>query len=150
MRVILPPPLILALAVFVMWLINKLEFPPRLTFAYQNSVVIALVLLGIAIMVTAIVSFQRAKTTVDPLRPGKASTIVDSGVFRYTRNPMYLAMLIFLIAFVVKLGNALGLLVIAAFAIYMTAVQIASEERALTDKFGAEYEAYKAKVRRWF
>ncbi|MEO6986903.1 MAG: isoprenylcysteine carboxylmethyltransferase family protein [Paralcaligenes sp.] len=96
-----------------------------------------------------IIAFKRAQTTVDPRRPGSASTLVTSGIYRLTRNPMYLGILLVLIAWAIFLGNGLSLLFAFALAMYIHRYQIRPEERFLQEKFGADFARYKAKVRAW-
>ncbi|WP_405382512.1 methyltransferase family protein [Maribacter sp. LLG6340-A2] len=109
-----------------------------------------LLLFAVIIVVTSLFQFYRAKTTVDPTRPNKASNLVVDGVFKYSRNPMYLAMLLFLLALGVYLGNAFNTLVAAGFVAYMNRFQIIPEELSLKEKFGRAYKEYCTLTRRWF
>ncbi|MEM6937918.1 MAG: isoprenylcysteine carboxylmethyltransferase family protein, partial [Pseudomonadota bacterium] len=97
----------------------------------------------------AILAFRRARTTVNPLAPEKASAIVQAGPYRVTRNPMYLGMAIILLACVIGFGQPLNLVLLGLFIAYLTAFQIKPEERALEARFGDEYRRYRARVRRW-
>jgi len=110
------------------------------------------VLLGMAMIITisALSQFRRARTTVDPSDPSKSSTLVVTGLYKYSRNPMYLAMLLLLLALGLLLGNAFNILVAAGFVAYMNRFQIAPEEEALLQIFGKEYSQYCTQVRRWF
>ena len=105
--------------------------------------------LGILIAVSGVVAFRRARTTVNPMRPDGASALVASGIYRYTRNPMYLGMLLVLIGCAVYLARPWALLVLPLFVLYMNRFQIEPEERVLERIFGAEFEAYRRRVRRW-
>lgn len=120
-------------------------------FAFQGHVVLALVIgaAALAVDISGVVAFLRARTTVNPLRPDKASTLVTGGIFRRTRNPMYLGMAMLLVGWAVYLANPLTLLGIPAFVAYLNRFQIAPEERALEQRFGADYRGYRARVRRW-
>ncbi len=89
------------------------------------------------------------RTTVNPLKPGAASAVVSSGVYRFTRNPMYLGFLLALAAWSTFLANAVAMLFLPAFVAYMNRFQIKPEERALLAKFGAAFSRYMAAVRRW-
>jgi protein-S-isoprenylcysteine O-methyltransferase Ste14 len=113
--------------------------------------VIALAIFGfaVAIIITANHGYRKAKTTVDPMHPETASAIVTSGIYRFTRNPMYLGFLLTLIAWAVFLGNIVSALISLIFVAYMNRFQISPEERALRARFGASYEAYMCSVRRW-
>jgi protein-S-isoprenylcysteine O-methyltransferase Ste14 len=106
-------------------------------------------LLGVACSVLGVVSFRRARTTVNPLTPGATTTLVVSGIYRVTRNPMYLGFLLLLLAEIAWLGSAVALPVVPAFVLYLTRFQIAPEEAALRSRFGAEFQAYTHRVRRW-
>ena len=94
-------------------------------------------------------AFRKAGTTVNPLTPETSSTLVVSGIFRRTRNPMYLALLLVLIAWGIYLANLYALVITTGFILYMTCFQIKPEERALEKSFGAEFIDYKETVRRW-
>ena len=106
----------------------------------QFSAVIALL---------AVASFMRARTTINPLDPSRASSLVTGGIFRITRNPLYLSLLLLLIAYAVRLGSWVEWLGPALFAAYVTHFQIIPEERILAVKFGAAFLAYKDRTRRW-
>jgi protein-S-isoprenylcysteine O-methyltransferase Ste14 len=144
-----PPLLVVATAALLMWAVARLT--PHLTLPYPGRVLIAAALLvtGIAIVLMGVLAFRKASTTVDPRFPENASHIVSSGIYRFTRNPMYLGMLVLLIAWMALLSNVGTVVVPALFALYITRWQIVPEERALADKFGAEYEGYCKSVRRW-
>lgn len=100
-------------------------------------------------IVSGILAFRRMKTTVDPRSPEKASSVVKVGIYRITRNPMYLGMLLLLTAWAFYLANVIAILLLAGFVLYMTQFQIKPEERILREKFGVEYEEFLTKVRRW-
>jgi protein-S-isoprenylcysteine O-methyltransferase Ste14 len=96
-----------------------------------------------------IVSFRRARTTVNPMKPEAATSLVSSGIYRITRNPMYVGLLFVLVAWAAGLSSAWSMLEPLAFFLYIGRFQITPEERVLSQLFGAEYSAYKARVRRW-
>ncbi|MGL5429976.1 MAG: methyltransferase family protein [Vibrio sp.] len=96
-----------------------------------------------------IMEFRRYKTTVNPLAPDLAVTVVDSGVFALSRNPMYLALLLLLFGLAYWQQNALSLVISAGFVMYMNHYQIEPEERILHAKFGEVYFNYTQRVRRW-
>ena len=112
-------------------------------------VAMALLLFGFAILTNAVLSFVRQKTTVNPLEPQKAERLVITGLYRFTRNPMYLGLAAILVGFALILQNVLALLGPLLFLISMTLLQIIPEERALSKIFGDEYHEYKERVRRW-
>lgn len=97
----------------------------------------------------AIWDFRKAKTTVHPTNPHNASSVVSSGVYRVSRNPMYLGLLLLLMCEGLVLGNVSMILGLWGFVAYMNRFQIIPEERALEVRFGEEYLGYKIRVRRW-
>ena len=145
----IPPMILVAISAALMWAVARAA--PHLTRPFTGRVLLATALLifGIAIIAAGLRAFHRSSTTVDPRFPENASGIVTGGVYRYTRNPMYLGMLVVLLAWVALLSNVATLVVPLLFALYITRWQIVPEERALAGKFGAEYEAYRRSVRRW-
>ena len=112
---------------------------------------IALLLLSMAVLIDlgALLIFLRAKTTIDPRYPHKTSTMVTTGIYRFSRNPMYLGLALLLAALSLWLGARFGLFVVAAFILYMNRFQIEPEEQALEMQFGETYLNYKNSVRRW-
>ncbi len=106
--------------------------------------------LGLALALAALFQFFRAKTSIDPLNCEKVSSLVTNGVYSFSRNPMYLALLLILLAWGLKLGNAFNTILAAGFVSVMNRVQIRREEASLMEKFGKEYSKYCSEVRRWF
>jgi len=104
---------------------------------------------GVAIAVAALARFRDAGTTVDPMNPSKASQLVTGGVFRISRNPMYLGLTLLLVGWAIWLGNASPWLIPPLFVTLITAVQIIPEERALRQRFGEQYVSYQRSVARW-
>lgn len=119
------------------------------------SPLVRLGLIGLCVGVGApvgalgVMTFRHVGTTVNPKRPDRVSALVTEGVYQWTRNPMYVAMLLGLIALGVGLNHLLTLLWVPVYVGYMTRFQIRVEERFLTERYGAEYLAYCARVRRW-
>jgi protein-S-isoprenylcysteine O-methyltransferase Ste14 len=144
-----PPPIVALVTGVVMWLASSLFAPFPDPFCVRASIAVVLACLGAAIDVVAIVTFRRASTTVHPMKPQRASTLVTSGVFGFSRNPMYLGMVLYLVAWAVYLSNWLAALIVPLFVLYMNRFQIAPEERVLESLFGEKYAAYKETVGRW-
>jgi protein-S-isoprenylcysteine O-methyltransferase Ste14 len=144
-----PPPIVAAAAALLMWLIAR--GAPELAFAFEGHVLAAATVaaVGLATVVTGALQFHRARTTLTPLNPGAASALVVSGLYRYTRNPMYLGIAIVLLAWALYLSHPLSALGVAAFVAYIHRFQIIPEERALRALFPGAFEAYARKVRRW-
>jgi protein-S-isoprenylcysteine O-methyltransferase Ste14 len=145
----IPPVALVLVAGSLMWLLAwafpglAVELPAR------TGVAIALALAGIGTVVAGVLQFRKARTTVNPMNPGASSALVVGGVYRVTRNPMYLGFAIALLGWAIFLANPLALLVLPVFTVYMTRFQILPEERVLEARFGADFKAYAAKVRRW-
>ena len=97
----------------------------------------------------AVWSFRRQRTTINPHLPQQTVALVTEGVYRYTRNPMYLGMLCFLLAWALWLSTPLALLGLALYVGYLNRFQIGPEERVLEERFGTRFTSYCATVRRW-
>lgn len=127
------------------------RFAPSMRVAVPGAREVAIVIggIGLGVMILGIAAFIRARTTADPLHPEKASTLVVSGIYRVTRNPMYLGFAIMLLAFVVRLSAWPGVIVVVLFVAYMNRFQIRPEEDALEARFGEAARDYRRSVRRW-
>lgn len=144
------PPVALALLIaLAMWGAPAVFPSADLPLAVRAFIGIVCGVAGMAVILAGIVSIRRARTTINPTKPDSASTLVTSGIYRHTRNPMYLGVVFALVGWAAFLANALALVGAFAFAAYMNRFQIAPEERALAAIFGAEYAAYTSRVRRW-
>lgn len=143
----IPPVVTGAVTAIGMWLVSRTL--PTLAFAPLRVVAAGLGLVGAAITALAMLSFWRARTTVNPLKPSSTSFLVTSGIYRFTRNPMYLGLLFVLVGWALYLANVLSCLFLPAFILYMNRFQIKPEERALTARFGREYLEYASRVHRW-
>ncbi len=126
-------------------------YAPGLSFTLAGSSAIALVLvaLGGALAFAGVIAFRGKHTTVNPLTPSASTSVVSSGIYRISRNPMYLGFLLALAGWGMYLSNAGAALLLPAFFAYMTRYQIKPEERALLAKFGSEFAQYMSRVRRW-
>ena len=144
-----PPVVVFLMVGAVMWVTARSA--PALGFVMPARLPGAAILttVGVVIALLGVASFRRAGTTVDPLHPEAASTLVVSGIYGRTRNPIYLGLLLVLIGWAVYLANALSFVLPAAFVPLMNRLQILAEERVLAAKFGEDFAAYRAKVRRW-
>jgi protein-S-isoprenylcysteine O-methyltransferase Ste14 len=109
----------------------------------------SLALAGAVTSALGVFSFRRAGTTVNPMKPETSSSLVTSGIYKLTRNPMYLGFLLILLGWAVFLSSILAFLFLPAFIVYMNHFQIEPEERALATLFGQAFAAYKARARRW-
>jgi len=143
-----PPPIILIAALFIMRAIASFD-PFIQAWAYSISLGWLFVVIGCAISLSGMRSFVRAKTTVDPLNPQKASRLVTSGIFSFTRNPMYLGMAAISVGGAVYLQSPLAVFGVVAFVVYIQRFQIRPEEKAMQTLFGEQFAHYKQRTRRW-
>ena len=105
--------------------------------------------LGLALNVAPKLAFRRARTTVNPLRPGDASRLVTSGPYRISRNPMYLGHALMLAGWSISLSHPLGIVAVPAYVAWIDRLQIPPEEAALASRFARAYDGYRRRVRRW-
>lgn len=145
----IPPPLVVLITGLAMWMVSEQMPWAKLAFAWRVPAAAAVLALAVVPMLAAVASFIAARTTINPMRPARASALITDGVFRISRNPIYLGDLFLLMAYAVWLANALNVLLLMAFVWYLNRFQIEPEERALTQLFGERYRAYCARVRRW-
>ena len=147
----IPPPLVAAAVAGGMYVAAPLLSPTVLALppGVRVGVALALAAVGASLDLAGLVAFRKARTTVNPLTPSRSAAVVSSGVYRLTRNPMYLGLALILLGLAVYLASPWGLLGPLVFAAYITRFQIIPEERALRARFGAKYTAYCTRVRRW-
>jgi len=145
----IPPPVVGLIVAAGMWAIAQVS--PRFPMPGLVRLLVAAGLLaaGVAIALAGVVSFRRARTTVNPLKPETTAALVASGVYSFTRNPMYLGMLSVLFAWAVFLASPWALAGPVLFALYITRFQILPEERVLSRLFAEHFAAYRKRVRRW-
>jgi len=144
-----PPLGIVVIAAVLMWLGAAYFRAFQFRFSFQPVIASVIGLSGALTCGLGVVQFRRARTTVNPIKPESASSLVRTGIYRSTRNPMYLGFLLILIGWGIATANILGLLVLPAFVVYMNRFQIKPEERALTAIFGDDFKAFCSSVRRW-
>lgn len=145
----IPPPLVGLLCAGAMWYLASLTPLINLPWSARLVAAVAFGAAGLLVILAGVVSFQRAKTTVNPLKPESATALVTSGVYRYTRNPMYLGMLLLLVGWAAYLSAPAALIGALAFWLYIGRFQIRPEEQALAALFGPAFSDYASQVRRW-
>jgi len=143
----IPPPVVAL--VFAALIYLPADFLPRLVFDGQNIMAWFVAITGLVIGLVAIVSFIRLKTTVNPLKPKSATALVTSGMYRISRNPMYLAMLLFILSLCIFTGAISGVVLLPSFVVYIYVFQILPEEQAMKELFPEAYPVYCQQVRRW-
>lgn len=144
------PPLVLtAVTAALMWCASLAL--PAFDFAFSSNAVwpLGLVIAGVFTCLAGVASFRRARTTVNPMKPDSTAALVVSGIYSYSRNPMYLGFLLILLGWAFFLSNGLSLLLLPAFVLYTNRFQILPEERMLAALFTHDHAAYLARVRRW-
>lgn len=149
MKLLIPPPVQAIICAAGMWVVSQ-RFPSLdFTFAFQQYLAIAICALGILIDLVSVGLFAKLKTTVSPFSPHKTEKLVTTGFYQYTRNPMYLGMVVILTGLGIWLGNFGSFILIPGFMWFVTHFQIIPEEEILREKLGDEYENYTKRVRRW-
>ncbi|MGM0506051.1 MAG: methyltransferase family protein [Bacteroidota bacterium] len=145
----IPPVVIWLLHAAAMWGVGMLF--PDATFLSGVTVWISWPLAGIGgiLGVLGIYEFAKAKTTVNPHRPDRSARLVTTGIYRTTRNPMYVGLLFLLVAWGFELGHLSSFALLPLFVWTMNTLQIKPEETILREKFGDEFDAYAARTRRW-
>lgn len=142
------PPTIVTL-IFAAIIYLSAEYFYQFYFFYQVIFSFIVALIGICILSVAIVQFKQFKTTVNPLKPESASVLVTSGIYQFSRNPMYLGMLLLIIGLWINTGAILGFSILPSYVAYLSYFQILPEERAMKAVFSGDYEVYCQQVRRW-
>lgn len=145
----LPPLALVIILAGAMWLLVAVN--PALAIALPAAFAVATVcaLAGTAVALLGVYAFKLARTTVDPRSPDKSETLVIAGIYRLSRNPMYLGFLLILLGFACYLQHMLPFLLLPLFMLYINRFQIRPEERYMQQKFAADFNAYCAKVPRW-
>jgi len=145
----IPPPVIaLAFATLIWWMASYL---PKIDIEFMPKMVIVslLVAIGAIFDLSGLITFLRAKTTVNPMKPHTSSALVKTGIYKITRNPMYVGLAFVLSGWCIYLNSPAALIGVAGFILYIHALQILPEERMLITLFGEEYMEYQSRVRRW-
>jgi|TARA_B000000557_G_scaffold261921_1_gene261763 protein-S-isoprenylcysteine O-methyltransferase Ste14 len=132
-----------------MWLVSKYSLNTNFNLNGINILALVFLIIAIIMIVLSINKFKKNRTTISPLRPNKTSSLITSGIYNYTRNPMYLGLLLMLISTALFIKNFISFLIIPLFVISINKNQILPEEQILENIFGEEYRNYTKKVKRW-
>jgi len=144
-----PPLLLVFIVAALMWLIARklpqfqFPFPARRLLAASISIA------GMFVTALGVYSFRRARTTVNPMKPAAATSLVVSGIYTITRNPMYVGFLLLLAGWAIFLANIITTAALPLFVLYMNRFQIEPEEKILASLFGQQFTEYKSRVHRW-
>ena len=145
----IPPPFMTLIVGAAMWALTFVAPPYAFGGAFRVILVAAFLVAGGLFAFPAFMAFRRAKTTIDPVHIDRPTAVVSSGVYGFTRNPMYVGLTCLLLSWAMFLSVPWCLIGPLFFVAYITRFQILPEERAMQAKFGAEYSAYRSRVRRW-
>ena len=144
-----PPVAVVLVFAGMMWLASHYEASLVLGVPWRRVLAVMFVIIGIATSLAGVIQFHQAKTAVNPVKPETTTAMVTSGVYRFSRHPMYLGFLLALMGWATWLSHALAFIFLPFFVLYMNRFQIMPEERTLAAKFGGEFTAYQNSVRRW-
>ncbi|MDE2604377.1 MAG: isoprenylcysteine carboxylmethyltransferase family protein [Burkholderiales bacterium] len=144
-----PPPVVALVIAALMWIASRAVQPITASTSVRATLALMVAGTGLVLGVAAMRTFSRAGTTVNPMKPQATTVLVTHGVYRFSRNPMYVSLLLYLVGFALFLANWASPVGLALFIIYMNRFQIAPEERVLEERFGEEFDAYRRRVRRW-
>ncbi|MCU0869306.1 MAG: isoprenylcysteine carboxylmethyltransferase family protein [Burkholderiales bacterium] len=145
----IPPPVVAAAAAAAIWVVAPVGLALPLGAEVRAGLALAIAAVGLAFDLSAIVAFVRARTTINPMTPDRTTALVTGGVYRITRNPMYVGLALLLTAWAVYRGAWIGLVGPVVFVAYITRFQIVPEERAMARRFGDEWHTWSRRVRRW-
>ncbi len=144
---IIYPPMWLATGIIVIFVFNETWPGARFTSGLGQAVGAVFILLGLALLVLAGGLFKKAGTDLIPFKD--VSALVTTGVYRFTRNPMYLGMALVLLGCAITVGASAALIVPPVFMVIIEVRFIRPEEVMLRDLFGEDYDSYCQRVRRW-
>jgi protein-S-isoprenylcysteine O-methyltransferase Ste14 len=145
----IPPPFVVVIIGGAMWLIARYTGHPTGPSGWRLGLVASLVGVGLAMGGAGLRAFARARTTIDPVNLESASALVTTGIFRLSRNPMYVGFAALLTGWALWLEAPWAFTGIIVFVVFTSRFQIVPEERVLSAKFGSSYEHYRSRVRRW-
>ena len=143
----IPPPLLVLILVISNYFSSKKI--DLIILPTQNLISFIILLIGILILITPIFKFIKSKTTIDPIKFKKVTRLITSGIYKYSRNPMYLGLLMIVMSTSIFYLNIFSITTPMLFYFWINRFQIKREEIFLTQKFGKEYLSYKNKTRRW-
>ena len=145
----IPPPVYALGIAVLMWLLNQ-YFPIAHWIPVPwNKIGLVIIVLAIALDTSSLFLFLKKHTTINPMHPDNTQSLVTEGLYRYTRNPMYVGLLVILTGYAIMLGGITPFLLLPLFYGLITTQQIIPEERFLEEKFGQQYLDYKKQVKRW-
>lgn len=149
MKLLIPPPVYALIIGVLMWFLNR-NFPVvHFIDSPWNKIGIAMIVIAASFDLWSIFLFLKKHTTANPMKPENTTGIVTKGLYKITRNPMYVGLLTILTGYAIWLGSLTPFFVLPLFYLLINEMQIKPEEEILEKKFGQEYLNYKNSVRRW-
>ncbi len=145
----IPPPVYALGMAGLMWLLNQYFPVAQIIPDPWNNIGLGIIVLAIALDSSSLFLFLKKHTTINPMHPDHTKSLVTEGLYRYTRNPMYVGLLVILTGFAIMLGSITPFFILPLFYWLITTQQILPEERILEEKFGQQYLDYKKRVKRW-
>ena len=149
MELKIPAPVLALIIAVIMWWLAKVNSFTLPSSQIKSMLSLLFLIVGFVIDVSAVICFQMARTTVNPFKPHATVSLVNVGIYKYSRNPMYLGLLFVLCAWAIWLGEIVNFVAIPIYVWYVTRFQIKPEERMLTQLFPDAFGIYKSQVRRW-
>jgi len=143
------PVVLVLIFISLMFVVDEVNILPSYTFKYKLIFSLIIFFSGVLIILIAGYSFKKAQTTVNPMTPEKTTQLVKTGIYKYSRNPMYIGFTAWLLACVVFIGNPAHLLLPPLYVLLVNKLYIVPEENALEKLFKQEFTQYKSRVRRW-
>jgi protein-S-isoprenylcysteine O-methyltransferase Ste14 len=144
-----PPPVVAAVLALLMWGVAGVTGSVQVSDLFRFGTALSLFLAGFALRAVAQLTFLKSRTTINPVDPSNSSSLVNGGIYRLSRNPMYLGRVLELAGWAAFLCNVVAALLVPLYVLYISRFQIQPEERALLARFGEQYAAYQREVRRW-
>lgn len=145
----IPPPFVAVLVGITMWEGSLVLPSVDLPYLIRVLLTAAVAITAAGFDIAGMISFRRARTSINPMKPDAASALVTYGIYQITRNPMYVGLALWLVAWAIYLSSPGTLIGPVLLFLYIDRMQIRPEERVLAGKFGAEYQEYARRVRRW-
>jgi protein-S-isoprenylcysteine O-methyltransferase Ste14 len=145
----IPPPAVALLAGLAMWATSQAGPSLALPLTVRVAAFSVIALIGGVIAFLGRAELKRANTTANPFKPEDSSALVTTGIYRYTRNPMYVGLVFVLLGWAAFLASAWALAGTVLFPLYINHFQIGPEEQVLSSRFGAPFDEYRSRVRRW-
>ena len=149
MKLLIPPPVYALIIGVLMWFLNRYFPIVHFIDSPWNKIGVAMIVVSAVSDFWSIFLFLKKHTTANPMKPENTTGIITKGLYKITRNPMYVGLLIILTGYAIWLGSLTPFFVLPLFYLLITEMQIKPEEEILERKFGQDYLNYKNSVRRW-